>query len=578
MTGRRGGREHGHSSLLRAAPRHPAEQAGHPFLGVDLPSVPRRSGDLDDRSACRSAGQAASTQCRSRSVSFEELSSGGAVVGASAAFERGRHSKESVESEELSSEELSSEELSASEDAVVRGAAADASSPAGVLLLAIGRVSPVPPPVSSPSADGGLSESPAVSPPDSPTDAAAVGTAVRRRTRTAERSVDDVRAGDGRGQVGIRARPGGRRAATARRRPTRSRGRRRSESRLESRRVSADQLAADRPPSGRRCCGRRCSVVGAAVVAARRRSGPCACRPGRRRRRAERRRDDPAHRTPRRSRGSPVPIGPSTRAATHRGTGRLQRRHHLTHRRVGGGQGQGLGRRGDRGRPGVRRFVHPDAGDDRAVAEGVAAEHRGDGEPRARRDRGPMGRRPGAGFEEVARAGDERPVHGVRGAAALPAEQGADGDEAVRLGVGGRDDGPHAGKVGCAAVPGSGGGCHVRRPFAGEQGERCRSCCLYDNAADHHTRRAHSDPCRRRVTVRTRRASPTARRARLPRPDERRHTDGRSGLSVTRAGSPPDFTRPDQPAPGWGVVEHLAYDRLGQPARPEDRDPARRRR
>jgi hypothetical protein len=48
----------------------------------------------------------------------------------------------------------------------------------------------------------------------------------------------------------------------------------------------------------------------------------------------------------------------------------------------------------------------------------------------------PVGRRPGAGLEEVARAGDERPVHGVRGPAALPAEQGADGDEAVRLGSG----------------------------------------------------------------------------------------------------------------------------------------------
>jgi len=36
---------------------------------------------------------------------------------------------------------------------------------------------------------------------------------------------------------------------------------------------------------------------------------------------------------------------------------------------------------------------------------------------------------------------------------------------------------------------------------------------------------------------------------------------------VTRAGAPPDFTRPDQPATGWGVVEYLADDRLGQPAR-----------
>ena len=63
--------------------------------------------------------------------------------------------------------------------------------------------------------------------------------------------------------------------------------------------------------------------------------------------------------------------------------------------------------------------------------------------------------------------------------------------------------------------------------------------------------------------------APTARRARLPRPDERRHTDGRSGLSVSRAGSPPDFTRPDQPAARWRVVEHLAYDQLGQPSRLE---------
>ena len=36
---------------------------------------------------------------------------------------------------------------------------------------------------------------------------------------------------------------------------------------------------------------------------------------------------------------------------------------------------------------------------------------------------------------------------------------------------------------------------------------------------------------------------------------------------MTRAGAPPDFTRPDQPATGWGVVEYLADDRLGQPAR-----------
>ena len=36
---------------------------------------------------------------------------------------------------------------------------------------------------------------------------------------------------------------------------------------------------------------------------------------------------------------------------------------------------------------------------------------------------------------------------------------------------------------------------------------------------------------------------------------------------MTRAGAPPDFTRPDQPAPGRGVVEDLADDRLGQPAR-----------
>ena len=36
-----------------------------------------------------------------------------------------------------------------------------------------------------------------------------------------------------------------------------------------------------------------------------------------------------------------------------------------------------------------------------------------------------------------------------------------------------------------------------------------------------------------------------------------------------RAGAPPDFTRPDQPATGWGVVEYLADDRLGQPARPK---------
>jgi hypothetical protein len=105
-------------------------------------------------------------------------------------------------------------------------------------------------------------------------------------------------------------------------------------------------------------------------------------------------------------------------------------------------------------------------------------------------------------------------------------------------------------------------------PFRGERGSGV-ACCLYDNTADHHTRRAHSDPCRRRVAMRTRRASPTARRARLPRPAERRHTDGRSGLSVTPAGTPPDFTRPDQSAPGWGVVEHLADDRLGQAARLE---------
>jgi hypothetical protein len=36
---------------------------------------------------------------------------------------------------------------------------------------------------------------------------------------------------------------------------------------------------------------------------------------------------------------------------------------------------------------------------------------------------------------------------------------------------------------------------------------------------------------------------------------------------VTRAGVPPDFTRPDQPAAAWGVVEDFADDRLGQPAR-----------
>ena len=181
----------------------------------------------------------------------------------------------------------------------------------------------------------------------------------------------------------------------------------------------------------------------------------------------------------------------------HRGTCGLQRRHHFPHRRVGSGQGQGVGRRWNRGRPGVRRVVHPDSRDDRAVAERVAAEHRGDGEQRTRRDRGPVGRGADARLEEVARAGDERPVHGVRGAAALPAKQGADGDEAVRFGVGGRDDGPHAVKVGCAAVPGSGGGCHVRRLSRGSR-ERCRNpCCLYDTAADHHTRRAHADPCRR---------------------------------------------------------------------------------
>jgi len=38
---------------------------------------------------------------------------------------------------------------------------------------------------------------------------------------------------------------------------------------------------------------------------------------------------------------------------------------------------------------------------------------------------------------------------------------------------------------------------------------------------------------------------------------------------VTRAGSPPDFTRPDQPATGWSVVEDLADDELGQLARLE---------
>ena len=38
---------------------------------------------------------------------------------------------------------------------------------------------------------------------------------------------------------------------------------------------------------------------------------------------------------------------------------------------------------------------------------------------------------------------------------------------------------------------------------------------------------------------------------------------------MSRAGAPPGFTRLDQPATGWRVVEDLADDQLGQPARLE---------
>ena len=405
--------------------------------------------------------------------------------------------------------------------------------------------------------------------------AVAVGTAVRRRIRAAERSVDDVRAGDGRGQVGIRASAGGpteRDGAPSSDPEPRSS---RSESRLESRCRGACRPTGS-PPSGRRCCGRRCC---GRRRCGRRRSTTIRtawCRPWSTAGAPSAAATIPAPDTVALP-GSPVPIGPSSRAARSGVPADCNAAITWLTGASAAARGRGSAGGGDRGRPGVRRLVHPDAGDDRAVAEGVAAEHRGDGEQRTRRDRGPMGRRPGAGLEEVARAGDERPVHGMRGAAALPAEQGADGDEAVRLGVGGRDDGPHAGKVGCAAVPGSGGGCHVRRLSRGA-GERVSSCCLYDNTADHHTRHAHLDPCRRRVTVRTRRASPTARRARLPRPDERRHTDGRSGLSVTRVWRAPGF-HPAGPA-GRGVgCGRGPRGRPTRPARPpEDRDPARRRR
>jgi hypothetical protein len=102
--------------------------------------------------------------------------------------------------------------------------------------------------------------------------------------------------------------------------------------------------------------------------------------------------------------------------------------------------------------------------------------------------------------------------------------------------------------------------------------------CLLDTAADHHISRAHLKPCRRRPVVRTRRASPTVRRAALARPDQRCPTDGGSGLSASRTPARTDFTRSAPPRPsaaGCRAVEDLADDRLGQPARVQPGMPLR---
>jgi len=68
-----------------------------------------------------------------------------------------------------------------------------------------------------------------------------------------------------------------------------------------------------------------------------------------------------------------------------------------------------------------------------------------------------VGRRPSVGIGVVPGARNQRTVQGVGGPPALAPQQGADGHRAAGSGVGGGDDGPH-GEIGCAAVPGSGGG------------------------------------------------------------------------------------------------------------------------
>ena len=151
-------------------------------------------------------------------------------------------------------------------------------------------------------------------------------------------------------------------------------------------------------------------------------------------------------------------------------------------RRYGGGQRRRClagrrRRRNDSGAPAERGHSHGSvAGADRALADladGAGTDHRADGEERAGRDGDPVGGTPRFVVAHVTGARYDRAVHGVRGAVALAAQQGTDGDRTFE-----RHLGAGNGEVGRAVEPGGGHECHGSTPFAGEREAGADVCLL----------------------------------------------------------------------------------------------------